>query len=855
MSNPDMDRLTRWAEHYLYYNDHTSQYSNVALAPVTNRSVISNFEYIGNTISTPPGALVDVYSFSGDMTRGPIPSIGTWINGADLLNLYSIRVYVHDSVGQLIPLAGVYVRFDNRTCFIAVRHDTLTQCTSVTGRAGGLYLSYWANVAPSDGSITVTSHIPPVGGSVYVGTDPIPAALEGASTRLWINGQLCPAGTSYTIYDYVEVISEPNLYTSFTNPVSLGTQSYYSLYYNSERVLVHLPKASNVSQFVLPHDCLEITVRDATTGIGRLFSRYGGRSVRQVTHQDWSLDQSQLQSIISDMGSSSVVLDIWVRQPRKQIVMSRDVNYIRELYQDTDTDIVQFLLGGGNPNLPWWRAITLEKSPWLSLVFTNGARNYPVIGSDNQKLLPPVNPLNTIDVNFFVSAIGYYGTATVLSSGMRQVQWYRGAFTIELPRSLQTRAVYAYVFINGSKLADSNVTSTVYDTHIDITLASGSFGTTDDVRVVLRDASSGTVQPWVITATSTQMNVPFEDFALYARDTQGNYKSIPPGNFTWRKDTIADGSYLLTSYPQLYGTTLYYYPTTLSGSGSVNLSPAIGNLQPLVVPVVSSTGAPILSVSAVDVFLNGKWLVQGIDFVIAQDTTGSRIIITNRSYLNIGAVNNILEWYVVSEKTIIETPGYANGQAFPVVGSYLFEPTLTEVFNEGLLIPSSVGNGVQLSVPNGVDGTVCEGILRYAVHVLNLMRSQDKDVDDARRATISRYLQASLPTLPAITQYSQHQVYSPWLQSVIYAVVNGQFTPTYIKGDAEFVAQFPDPQNLKMYDPTLVNNNLINRQFVSVAAAYTMAVPNTTPLTRGMLQRLISLTLSRANFTLGETPV
>lgn len=856
--SPDLDRLASWSEEYLFYGDNVSQYSNCALTAVTTRSMVSRFPYGKGSMSLPTAVSCDVYSFPISVTRGNQPASDVWYNGVDLLRTYNIRLCVYDGFGRLIPLSCVWIYYRCRMGFIAVRHDALVACTSTAGRADGLCMSYWVNNATTDGAVSILSSVPSSSTANAVDADSGLAAQlsSGGNQRVWINGWCVPASTSYSGTDFVEVFVEPDLFASFDVTVEDNLTGYQSTFYTSYREVLHLPVADNPDWLILPSDCLEIVIRDSTTNKGLLFTRYSAKSVRQITHQDWSIDRQQLESLQTAMQSSSLYAEVWVRKPRRSLPLTRDVNFISDLYRCTDDVIIEFLSCRGNPDYTFWQAPTLEASPWLSLIYTGGARNYPELGGNGQNLPVPSNPVNTLDIDFYVSALGFYGTATILSSGMRISDFYHGFFTVLLPKVLRGRNVFVYVFVNGLKLLDSQVTVGITSQVLNITLASGSFTDTDTIRVAVRDASGGGSVAWAVTEDNTTLSVDPVPFSLYDTST------TPPtlyakGPNSWRQDVMADGTWRLTAYPDAYGKSLLYYPSAIMGKGTVVIDDDLTALKALLYPLHGGLdgSSNIIQAPVVDIFLNGHWLVEGIDFVLDYRDGNYWMVITNRNFLEIGTTNNTIEFYIASETMISDSIGYANNGVLPPGNPYLYEATISETFEEGLLVTDVVDKGVYLQRSAAVDGDVCETVLRYSDYVLAYMSTTQQDQDNAKRALITKYFLSLIPATVKISQTSQHQVYSPWLQYVVQLVTTGQFTPVNDPDDSRFVAQFPDEYQLKAIDPTLVDNNAINRQYVSVAACYTMDMADSSSDIRAMVQRLIKLTLNRADSTLGVTPV
>lgn len=866
MSDVDLTRLGEWVSQNMRYTDNDCQYSNCLLTPITTRSARSRFSYGFDRIALPLGVSLDVYSFPIVVTRGVKAIVDGWIDGITLMNSHGIRMIVYDAFGRVVPLGGIYVLYrDCQVGFVAINHAVSTACTTSTGRANGMYLTYQHVGSLGNVQSNVGPNATDTAGSVYAGVEGLFLAYDnttissGVSLELWVNGQWIGNPTSYTPKDtdYVENYVTQNTLPGFTVNVDDNTTGYQSTFYASYREILHLPVANNPQQLILPHDVLSIVVYDTQTKIGQLYSRYSSQSVRQITHQDWSIDRTEIEAIKTSLGSTNVSVQVIVGTPVKTMTQIEDVSYITDLYRNDDATILQFLQGSGDPNLPFWKAANLEQSQWLSLLFTGGSRLYPEPGANGQNLPIPSVVDNTPDANYYVSALGYYHTATILSSGIRQTTWYDGFFSLVLPRSLMGRNVYSYIFNNGRKILDSLVTTTVLTSQVNVSLASSAWKTGDTIQSIVKDAGGGVPEQWSVSATATTMTVADTNFSIYAVSTVNGsttYTQVSRGQGTWMLTQNTDGSYLITAYPAAYGQTWLYYPSSVSSSGVVSLDNSLAALDALWFSIETDNGYPLLTIDSLDVFLNGYWLVEGIDYVQDTSGTGTRIIITNRNFLDITATGNVVEWYACSETMVSDDIGYLDNGILTPGDSFLVQETLSELYVEGLLVTDGVDKGVYLEVPNQSAGSVCELSLGYPTTVLDSLPASAKEIDDARRATITKFFQNLIPASTAIAQTTQHQVYSPWLQYVIQQVTTGAMTPVNDPSDTNFIRQFPDAYNLKDYDPTLTDGNAINRQFVAVSAAYTMDVSQTPATVQAMIQRLIKLTLNRAPVAIGVIP-
>ena len=85
-------------------------------------------------------------------------------------------------------------------------------------------------------------------------------------------------------------------------------------------------------------------------------------------------------------------------------------------------------------------------------------------------------------------------------------------------------------------------------------------------------------------------------------------------------------------------------------------------------------------------------------------------------------------------------------------------------------------------------------------------------------------------------------------------MITGTISPIYDSNSETFLSQFDSFSYIKENDPTLVNGNSINRNYVSVAACYTQPTPMTAEQTR-IVQTLVDLVLVTKPVVIKETLV
>lgn len=854
--------LQDWSTRSLYVGDQAEFRANVKLNLVTKRICFSTFNLHGKQYSLPTTDGYYVYSFSTQLVRGHQTSIGgccfqQWMNGLDYLNNYQTRLFVYDNYGKLIPLSKIYILTVCDRSFLIINKNALVTCTATgISSSNNMFLTYWINPHP-DNAITAQEFTPtinPTTGKFSTDTisaqNAINAIADTATTFTWvlINGtNVDPTLGPITVgsSDYVSIISETDIFCKFTVTIDDNITGYQSDLYQGYREILHMPKALNPSSYILPHDLISVLVRDTETGYSLYQSRYDYRSIRQITHQDYSIDRTDADSLRDTLHATTVSAQVIVRNPVNIRKLGADANYITDLYNNTDSTIVSLLRDSSVSGMDFWSANHLEQSGYISLFMSNLNKSNPADDG--------IDP----DLNFFLSALGFYNTANVLDGGVILGQYKNSTMIAQKPEILKGRNVLPYVFVNGRKILNDRISYSQLDaerTSINITDSTVKAG--DNVSVLLKDFSGSKITKFAISSSNTTYNLPTSNVYLYSILPDG-FSPLSKSSKTYRTDTV-NGQEILTFYPEMYGQTVLIYPEDTCAFGSISIDSELKANKTLTYRLIDKDGNPIQYYNTLDVYLNGYWCVRGVDYVTYTDSHGyTCIAICNRSFLDTSSTGNTVEWYTYGDVTITDDFDYiVNDVLRHTQSSYLFEKNISEVYVEGTYIPAPTDKGSYLSIDGTVDGSSAEHILRFPYYLVSNLPDTARQSDEDRRRVISEYFKSTVPQRPAqVAIRKQHAVYSPWLQGIIQQLSTGALTAVNDPDPISFVNQFPTLDGLKSVDPTLKQATRLNKDYVAIAAAYNLDWPDTAVDVRTVVQKLINLTLIRNLSSLGVTPV
>lgn len=421
--------------------------------------------------------------------------------------------------------------------------------------------------------------------------------------------------------DSVEVIYDSSIRQVFEIKIT-DLKNFISVRDGVQKYLVHNPTRIGTIDF---YDDLDFFIikNDSGKKHGRYYNRNSERSVRMVTHQDYSLP-------VSDVAMFGTYLDNWNNVEELSVLVHvKESGYIRplvfeknrihELYRLDDDKLIKAMVGIDS-TVNEWTAAGLENSEYVKLMESK-------IGEITKERVQ--------------KSYGYNALSKLLADSPIKTRKQSNMTVVDIPSGLQGGCT-AYEYdvqghLTGWKYHTGGVTYVTLNPLTDmVELVGGQFSESLDE---MRNQLSGQIDPnW--------------NYRFYYRNTQ-----IGQGSTTWQ-DVTNTGSYLVSG--SNYSWTLdpsarefivlsnkkhllYEYDYTVdSGLISLTLRHYRQDIQDY-----RTIDFPL---GNIDVFLNGRSLVKDLDYKIIFP----RIIITNKEYLD-DPDNK-------TQKVVIRMSGFCNSE-------------------------------------------------------------------------------------------------------------------------------------------------------------------------------------------------
>jgi len=803
----------------------------------------------------------------------------TWISTDIIGQVHQTLFHVYSETGLMVPKSSVFVyrATGSSRVYIAVVKAPLVAIVGMTNWQQ-LYLSIYRYSASSNRPLTISS-------SQIASPDPGQSSAGAVTAAIATAMSLVPKGTfvyingydhipSSTIVlspgDYVDIYTDTTVIDLFTVPLTTADPTgYFSSLYQVYKEVLHCPKATNPTNLIFTPEMLTLTARRNTDHIGCFIHRNETNGLTQITHNDVGINTSIVNAYRTTLVPTGTIADILIevriRSHNNHLIL--ESSYIEYLYLNNDATILTFLTGHGDPTLPFWTAAALEQS-----VYVTDMANPP-------SLITP-QTLAT-----YVNSLGSYSTLAALCLYAKTYtinQLPVTAISVKKPLVLSGLAVYPMVYLNGTKLRDTQVD--YVNGHQDKII----FSLTPDVyaqvgqSLTVEMLESGSSIPYLFTPTSgtPTLTVPFRGLTIYQVNTlttsvvgyltsaTKSYTQLIPGPGAVMQTTVSGDTTTLLFQPGSYGTTYLIQNATFSRCYGQDVTSQVTALTPVHIELTTlcqdgSTIVPLLGYQTLEVYLNGRRMIEGIDFsaVPIADTSNNaaivQILVCNKSVLSTTG-SNYLEVIAHTAVDLGHSVGYVTNNTINIRNNTeMWYNGLSEAFSNGYLLINPTDGGDKLTpavtITNGTPFLITATIPNF---VLKALSSISSVADDERLVLINAYLNAQAPINDNsfLIIPNSWKVYSPYLTAIIHDVTQpGQLLEyTNDPDPVLFKRQFAAYDYLLNNDPTLTSNiSAIDLRYCDVYPTYTTVnVPDLNTYT--ILRRLAGLLLSPDSDTLGD---
>jgi hypothetical protein len=757
----------------------------------------------------------------------------------------TVDLRIHGQYGEMMYRDAVYLQRLESSCeyLLLVNAAMMNKVLGTQGDISKLYLSVHT-YRTTDAAIFYKARRPTSIDTLNALYREISMTGSAVTRTVFINGQQArpTSASDLRIYDYVEIIDDPNISEVVTIPLLLtNPNAIYSSpsLDGDDRVIVHIPKASNENQYLITHNMCDVYVysksENASARTGYYVHQcYGVGTFVQLTHQDFAISKAVFDTYSSLLAANSdleMTVKIRINPLELRNYLIRDNSYINLLYTIPDETILAFLSGNGPANIPCWEGASLEDATYGKMMF-----DAPLTDAE-------------FDMEKCITTLGYHTVATlthphvfeaqvtsIAANGSALVSW-------DAPYLFQTYQALMCVYLNGIKIPGYSLSTPAL--HIGVQLPS-STGVKVGDRVMMEAfefSSAGVVGHTAVTVTEpVTVSVPYRTFRVYKKIQ--DVASIPVIFYT--EDAVFGCSYEVSDNYDVTETSAGYdiaFDETAVGSVFVivDMSGATRLGSYTFTPDITVTDGPLfrgpykLDVHGVTdrgtylVFLNGRRLVENVDFINHKlydpdypglyHFVGSELIITNMSYLV--ETENTIEVFYVNDMDMTKFSGFV----------------LNEYLAKGVQVPAWYTGATTLSIRGemqyevvGDDYDVETGLIRFnrvedtngSLYHSNTMISSTisqfldayvPDDDDTRLMDIYAYLKTLWPEdLGYVVLTQSYSIYSCYMSRILEDLVDGRTTVSYQIGG--FAPQLSEYDWIKVHDP--VYSNTLDLRYIDI---------------------------------------
>lgn len=785
-----------------------------------------------------------------------------WVTVASFIGDGRLSLRFHSDTGHLLYRDQVWLKeSDNgRVLYIAVNKDMFITVTdnNPTFDPSELYMVvYYDSNIEND---TVREY-------AVLETDLLRSqffdkATHPSTSRVFLNGKEAQLTdpSELLIGSRIEVITDANVFCSFELDLTLDEDilEYISETDGNIKQIVHIPKALNPDNRVITHNTCDIYVRPKNGGIGnnlkgRLLHRCQiDNPIVQLTHNDFAIPTVILDAYRTSIGSSDILLYVECKHHGNDQFLLREKMYIDLLYTQTDIEIGKFLIDEGDRTLPFWTASALENCPYTKMLF------------DVPEYVTTENVDKYVDIFGYNRILSFIGPRV---QGYSKTAELKREFLVSIPLIFQGKTLSANVFIDGLKVPNSLITTSLSTVSEMLVVVDPSQPWPEVGDVIVEFFESPDVPVYKFTPTDGNMSIElsYSNFRIYQENTGGaEYVGINKvSNKTHTYVPISSGVAISVTTGNITLVTFSapakdntYHIQCDHGSLAIeqDLEPMIAGIEPLTIDLElvtedQVTVVPLLGPKATIVYLNGRELVQDVDYKQLTLETGvgdesfSQILIQNMEYLK--EVGNVAEVHIVRDAIINRKDGFIGDTIIrdPEIATTWLDG-LSVAIVDGLLIKdiSILGNGMVIG-----DFVPRLGAF-YGVRTVIPLTSQEyldgysTDEDTARVTLINTYL-TSIPNVAAdieLLEYS-HRIYSVFLHMIVRDILKGNFTLGYEPDPKLVLSHVEVYEYLKAFDavyqaginfdfidayPTYQNHNIVDMvQYRGIQQLVSAALP------------------------------
>ena len=828
ITDEDRERLCCEAIHqYLFdnvYNEPVSEYRvNILPSLLKAQSSVGSASVFGSNMPLPTAR--DPYYLwimsASDFNLGLNFPTNTWIDTATICNEYRTLIHMYGPNGYMFHKGAVYLKYNrSRTLIhIAAKKNMVKKCIDIATELNRCYLTIYFD---SDLVNSVEAL------SLYISSSRETNNYQRQIDEFWsrikkdCQLQVYKNGIeitdinntpTFTVGDYLDFINDSNIEFAFDIDLVSSSEnpSFYSEKDKAYKQLIHIPKALNPDNKIITHNTCDFWVRRGlsknTHGL-YLHRIAKERSITQVTHNDMAVQLFVLDAYRDYLETQEIKLHGVVRVHEKDNYLVRDASFIDLLYSDvhSDRDITNILVGKGPAEIPWWKAENLEKSKYIEMMFDT-----PDFAS-------------TSFMKDYVDAIGYYQVINLLCRRINDVtitDGYTGTLTYRLPVIYEGLDVIPVVYLNDIPLRREYISYTNNNNGtISITLDSRLVtnpgdrlttifyitGNNNAYRVNLEVGHTSITVPYTSASVYQKLTLPVADSIKgVGEDYRDVWKKLEPSTTTYlsRVDTATNSTTIDFNY-ELAGNEFLICNNYCSYVQSINLDKYTADGKNIAIPATSTfheslDACPILNFSNVSLYLNGSYLVNGIDYFIhtVGDTTGNvamhELVIQTMDHFNPDGEDICDIIYNVAEVEDNSNGFVIDGELRDNTPVNLYFPNISMVHVDGKIARDINYKGVYATLPEDPDrpqGQIWEIQTAIPELVKDFIDQYATNQDLERIEIMNKYFyEHSITHKDLLVLEGKHRIYSVFINSLLYDIVHGRLNIIDDPDESRFKSQ------------------------------------------------------------------
>lgn len=716
-----------------------------------------------------------------------------WKRVDQLVNETNVAVLVYNKKGRTYPLSMTWLRVLSNGNFIVATeaYDQL-----VDFGVDELYIRFYNgafNRSPqwnSNYRTFTNSKIVRSGDDIvnFI-TEYTESTKKPGYTFAYVNGYRVKALTldNVKIWDYVEYFHD-GLVREVVEFNAHQLPSFTSILDKKKKYILHPPKKRETQDFI---NDVEIYAFHQS-GQGRYFHVNQADALRQLTHRDFSIDSSKIVKMITDEGwrnINEVKVRLYIRRSGIDKPLIFEANRIHELYKLKDAEILAAMTGT-NAVVKNWRADELEKCAYSRLM--------------------AAMPIN-LTKDLATAAYGYNSISSLAAMTPQDViESPAGNYVILPPLLARNATVYEYD-ANGLLLGFYHHLEPLVDQykcrHAEAVRIEAIEGRGSNQLDIDWNAADYVVEPgynyrfYVEKLLSGNGTMEFEDVT----DTDA-YRIDLEGKVIWNVDQTR-------RRPVIWKDSRFtaYEFTEDAYDGTYKFSIQTYN------PVLKANVPLKFCHETLEVWLNGKSLIAGLDFVV----NWPQVVICNKEYLH-----DISEYH--KPKIVVRGRNMAKEYTPPkfgyVINGMLSNNTRFDVRDDKVVRISVAGAMKARSDVIFREDTAItlKGVVNGQPYVIDdpliplrtipsrdtyPMRVEAKAID----VKVEDYLSVKIPQPPGLVHNpipKKHQLISPLLNKLVHDLINEILIPTE-DPDRDFIsaeemdALMENYKYLIEYDPVI----------------------------------------------------